>query len=305
MPRPPDFAIVGAPRCGTTALYSYLATHPGITMSSCKEARFFSSDIAAASRAKSWSEYEALWSHAKAGTLRGEATPDYIQSRIAIAALLDSRPDAKLIAMVRNPVEIVGAHHAQLHTDGHEQAADLESAWRSSELYLNGKALPRGGDSSTFTIHYRAYAAIGDQLERFLALAPPDQRIVILYDDFKADTRREYLRVLALLELGDDGRTEFPVENARRELRWAQLPRFQKWLGRRLPSLYRGAKEAANAIGLAPGTMIHRANVRTSTRQTLRPEFERELIAAFLPQIEKVERLLGTDLSAWKRPRSG
>jgi hypothetical protein len=303
MLRPPDFAIVGAPRCGTTALYRYLETHPGITMSSCKEPRFFSSDIEAASRAKTLREYEALWAHAKPGTLRGEATPDYIQSQIAIAALLNSRPDAKLIAMLRNPVEIVGAHYAQLHTDGHEEAADLESAWRLSEGHPSGKRRDR--NRSAPAIHYRAYAAIGDQLERFLALAPPDQRIVILYDDFKADTRREYLRVLALLELADDGRTEFPVENARRELRWAGLPRFQSWLGRKMPSLYRGAKAAANAIGLAPGTVIHRANVRTATRQNLRPEFERELIAAFLPQIEKVERLLGTDLSAWKRPRSG
>jgi hypothetical protein len=151
---PPEFAIVGAPRCGTTAMYRYLASHPGVAMSSQKEARFFSTDIDTGKRASSWAEYEALWDRAPPGALRGEATPDYIQSKVAIRALLAARPDAKLIAMVRNPVEIVASHHAQLHVDGIEDAADLETAWRLQERRKRGEALPRGCTRSPAVFQY-------------------------------------------------------------------------------------------------------------------------------------------------------
>ena len=62
-----------------------------------------------------------------------------------------------------------------------------------------GEALPR--PSPAALLQYRAFAAIGDQLERFMARVPAAQRIVIVHDDFRADTRGEYLRALALLGL--------------------------------------------------------------------------------------------------------
>lgn len=274
-------------------------------MSSRKEARFFSTDIHTGTRARTWAEYEALWAHAKPGALRGEATPDYIQSQVAVEALLAARPDARLIAMVRNPVEIVAAHHAQMHVDGHEDLADLETAWRVQDSRLCGEALPRNCAVSAAKFHYRSYAAIGDQLERFLAVVPADQRIVIVYDDFKTDTRREYLRALDLLGLADDGRSEFLPENQRRALRWAGLARGQSWLNRNAPLLYGPAKRVANALGISPASLLRRANVRAAGRNRLRAEFASELIADFLPQIEKVERALDRDLSRWKTPAIG
>jgi hypothetical protein len=299
---PPDFAIVGAPRCGTTAMYRYLAGHPGVAMSSQKEARFFSTDIDTGKRASSWAEYEALWDHAPSGALRGEATPDYIQSKVAISALLAARPEAKLIAMVRNPVEIVASHHAQLHVDGIENAADLETAWRLQERRQRGESLPPGCARSPAVFQYRDYAAVGDQLERFLEHVPTGQRMVIVYDDFRSNPRVEYLRVLELLQLADDGRTEFPRHNQRRAMRWRGLTSTQDWIRRSMPLLHRLARNGARALGLAPGDLLHRANVRTGASDAMRAEFAAELTRDFLPQIEKVERLLDRDLSAWKAP---
>jgi hypothetical protein len=283
-------------------LYRYLASHPDIAMSSRKEARFFSTDIDTGNRASSWAEYQALWDHARPGELRGEATPDYIQSQVAIAALLVARPDAKLIAMVRNPAGIVASHHAQLLVDGVEDAADLETAWRLQERRKRGEALPPGCKRSPEVFQYRAYAAIGDQLERFFEHVPASQRIVIVYDDLHSNPRREYLRVLGLLQLADDGRTEFPRHNQRRALRWRGLTSTQEWIRRRMPRLHGLARNGAHAVGFAPGDLLRRANVRTGRSESPPGAFASELIGELLPQIEKVERLLARDLSAWKVP---
>ncbi len=299
--RPPDFAIVGAPRCGTTALYSYLATHPGVAMSRLKEPCFWSRDVDSFSRPDR-ATYDGLWAQALPGALRGEASPDYLQSMVAVPDLLAARPDVRLIAMIRNPVEMAVSRHASLLSFYFEDVADFETAWRLQERRGRGEALPRDCAVPAL-LQYRANAAIGDHLERFLAAVPEHQRIVIVHDDFRADTRREYLRALALLGLADDGRADFAPVNTRRVPRWTGLRRLQRWLSTRAARAYRPARAVAHAAGFSPFTVLEKANLR-APRGALRREFEEELIAGLLPQVEKLERLLGRDLAAWKTPRS-
>jgi hypothetical protein len=299
---PPDFVIVGAPKCGTTALYSYLTTHPGIAMSRLKEPCFWSRDIDTVWRLKDRADYDAMWQDVRPHALRGEASPVYIQSQAAIPDLLAARPDVRLIAMIRNPVEMAASRHANLLVGYDEDVADFEAAWRLQERRFNGEALPLRCREPAL-LQYRANAAIGDQLERFLALVPAAQRIVIVFDDFRADTRREYLRALALLGLADDGRTDFAPVHRNLALHWAGLPDFLIWLSRRAPRLYRRARAVARGAGLSPGALLTKANMYAAPRKPLSAAFERELIAAFLPQVEKVERLLGRDLAAWKTPQ--
>ena len=299
--RPPDFAIVGARKCGTTALYSYLATHPGIAMSEHKEPCFWSRDLAAVWKPMERADYDALWANAPPGALRGEASPVYLESQVAVPDLLAARPDVRLIAMVRNPVEMAASRHASLFVEFHEDVADFETAWRLQERRMRGEAIPPGCKAPAL-VQYRNYAAIGDQLERFLALVPAEQRLVVVYEDFRADTHREYLRTLALLGLTDDGRANFAPVQQNLALHWPGLPGFQARLGRRLGWLRRPARAVAHAMGLSPAAVLNKANLHRARRKPLRPQFEQELIADFLPQIEKLERLLGRDLAAWKAP---
>ena len=82
-------------------------------------------------------------------------------------------------------------------------------------------------------------------LERFIALVPTRQRIVIVYDDFRADTRWEYLRALALLGLADDGRSDFAPVNDNVAERWSGMADFQQRLRRR--AIYKPAAAVAHA----------------------------------------------------------
>ena len=102
MMRKPDFFIVGAPKCGTTALYEYLRPHPNVFMSTVKEPHFFAKDLGSYPHIKTDEEYAALFAGANEQHLRvGEASVYYLRSAVAIPNIREFNPDARLIAMFR------------------------------------------------------------------------------------------------------------------------------------------------------------------------------------------------------------
>src|SRR4051812_29453240 len=104
--RMPDFFIVGAPKCGTTALYEYLASHPYVFMPKTKDPHFFCEDMVGSRHAADLKDYLALFSDAGPDQIVGEASVWYLFSEVAISKIFALRPDAKFIVMLRDPVEV-------------------------------------------------------------------------------------------------------------------------------------------------------------------------------------------------------
>src|ERR1019366_9523912 len=126
----PDFLVIGAPKAGTTALNAALARHPGLYMSAIKEPKFFLSDgppptkggpgDALTYREHVWRrpDYEALFDPAPAGTLRGESPPLSLYDRAAMRRIRDTLPGARLIVIVRDPVERAHSNWTHLWSAG-------------------------------------------------------------------------------------------------------------------------------------------------------------------------------------------
>lgn len=126
----PDFFLAGAPKAGTTALHAALAQHPSLFMSAVKEPKFFLTDGPPPTRGgpgdvKTYREhvwrqadYEALFDPAPAGQLRGESTPFYLHNRDAQRRIRALIPDAKLIVVLRDPVERAHSNWAHLWSAG-------------------------------------------------------------------------------------------------------------------------------------------------------------------------------------------
>lgn len=298
---PPDFCIVGAPKCGTTALFTWLSEHPGIAMSRRKEPCFWSPDVDRLNRITGPAAYESLWGRESSGKLRGEASTAYLESHVAIPAILVARPQARFIAMVRNPVEMAAARHSDLVRRYVEDVGNFERAWRLQGARRRGEKIP-ALCREPGSLQYLQGTLIGDMLERFFANVAADQRLVILFDELVASPEKAYATVVRFLGLQNDGRTEFPRLNANQNLR---SPAFARW-HRSLPDLlgryYDPARAIARKIGFSPSAAINRVNVRKVPRKPLTPSFESELIAVYAPQIRMVERLLHQDLSHWMRP---
>ncbi len=290
----PDFAIVGGPKCGTTALYTYLATHPGIAMSSRKEPYFWSPDIRIRSPLADPADYARLWADAPPETLKGEASPSYLRSSVAIPAILDARPDARFIAMLRPPAAMAASLHTQMVVDLQEDVASFEKAWRLQEARAAGRHVPRLCDFPP-NLQYRDVCALGSQLERALAIVPRAQMHVILYDDLRADPQGVYRAVLRFLCLADDGRTSFaPVNRSK----WRRaLPLVQ--LTRRIAT---GGATPLNRLAGSLHAAIERLSLTERSRPAPSEAFDREIHEFFRPQVDKIGQLVGRDLSHWSVP---
>src|SRR5690349_11034979 len=139
----PNFFIVGAPKCGTTALYEYLRHHPNIFLPKVKEPHFFATDLGAYPSVKTMDQYLGLFHDSNEAQVRiGEASVYYLRSDTALPKIREFNPAAHIIAMFRNPVEMVHALHSQLLYVGIEDVPDFEAAWRLQDPRSRGLHIP-------------------------------------------------------------------------------------------------------------------------------------------------------------------
>jgi hypothetical protein len=296
----PNFFIVGAPKCGTTALYEYLRPHPNIFMPEIKEPHFFARDLGTYPRIKTLEEYTGIFAGSSTQHLGvGEASVYYLRSATAIANIREFNPDARIIAMFRNPVEMVHALHSQLLYVAEESESDFEAAWRLQERRSRGVDLPPGS-RGPFLVQYAEVARFGTQTQRLLSIFPPAQVKLILYDDFTASPQTVYGEVVEFLGLPPDDRAEFPRINENKRARLAWLRDFYRKPPPVLHSAFRSLKRAVGAEGIsAVKNRIVDLNTVKERRRPLSPAFRGELVAAFRDEVALLSRLLNRDLSHW------
>ncbi|ADE14476.1 sulfotransferase [Nitrosococcus halophilus Nc 4] len=287
-----NFFILGAPKCGTTSLASWLSAHPQVFMTKPKEPNYFSKDIPFSHRPRSLREYEQLFKAVESQHQAiGEASTAYLRSKEAVPAILRYNPSAKFIVCLRNPVEMVASVHMQLIKVGRETEMSLEQAWKLQETRRHSKEVSQVCLESNDLL-YVNICSLGEQMERLFKLVSRERVLVILLDDMKIDPRREYRRALDFLGVGDDGRSHFPVENARQVPRYPRLAQtlravglMKAWIGFRKPT------------GI--GKMIQSLNNQKPKDNTISPEMQAILQEFFCGDIEKLSQLLGRDLSHW------
>ena len=125
----PDFFIVGAPKCGTTALANYLGQHPDIFMAKQKESHHFATDLIPYDDYwRNRNHYLKIFQEAKENQIIGEASVFYLLSQEAAKNIKKFSPNAKIIIMLRNPVDLLYSHYFQAVYNGRETITDFEKA---------------------------------------------------------------------------------------------------------------------------------------------------------------------------------
>jgi sulfotransferase family protein len=296
----PNFFIVGAPKCGTTALYAYLRQHPNIFMADIKEPHFFAKDLGTYPAIKTLEEYTGIFAQSSEQHQRvGEGSVYYLRSATAIANIREFNPDARIIAMFRNPVDMVYALHSQLLYVAEENQIDFETAWRLQERRSRGLDLPPAS-RGPFLVQYAEVGRFGTQTERMLSIFPRDQVKLILYDDFTLSPKSVYDEVIDFLGLPPDQRTHFPRINENKRARLVWLGSFFRKPPPPLRTAFRGLKRAVGAESLsAVKKKLVDLNTVKERRQPLSPEFRAELVAEFRDEVALLSRLLNRNLSHW------
>jgi hypothetical protein len=217
--RKPNLFIVGAMKCGTTAWYEYLRSHPDIYMPDLKEPGFFAFDLPKWRATDLEEEYSALFADSGAAKVIGDASPIYLMSNAAAQAIRDYNPAAKILIFLRDQEEYLPSLHNLNRLEFAESIDDFETAWRLSGR-RRPETIPAGVEPRV--LDYVAMGRFYDQVARYLEVFGADQVRVFWYRDWVADPRPTYRAILRFLELEDDGRSKFPVVNrgVRFRLRW-------------------------------------------------------------------------------------
>lgn len=204
----PDFLILGAQKAGTTALYAYLRWHPQITGPSFKEVSFFDRHYA---RGERW--YRAHLPIRRRGIV-GEASPSYLFHPLAPERVARMLPNARLIALLRNPVDRAFSHYQHEVALGREQLS-FEEAIAHEDGRMQGEVERMLGDPAYFShpwwnYTYLARGRYAEQLQRWFAAFPRERLLVLLTDDLAADTAGTYARVLDFLGVEARGLDSYP-----------------------------------------------------------------------------------------------
>jgi hypothetical protein len=295
----PNFFIVGAPKCGTTALSEYLRGHPMIFLCDPKEPRYFSEDLDQNRYVRTLADYLELFRHAEPQhTVIGEASVDYLYSSVALANIRAFDPDAKIVAIVRNPIDMAASLHRQLLFARYEDEPDFERAWHLQASRRQGRNIPKACRAPQY-LQYAEACRLGFQVQRLLATFPPAQVKVLVFDDLIVDTAEVYRDVLQFLGLPDDGRTSFERINEAKQARWNWAAGL---IARGKPWAVSLALKFRTATGLNPLPLMKRATAFNETRAVKKQfsgKFRKELVTAFQADIQLLSRLLERDLSHW------
>ncbi len=204
----PDFFIVGHPKCGTTALYATLKRHPQIYMPVLKEPRFFASDLRHPAPRRptgdpdTLEEYLSLFEDAAPDQRAGDASPQYLWSRTAARHIADVQPAARIVAILREPASFLRSLHLQFVQSYNEMEKDLRKALSLEGARRRGKRIPRQSLRPQMLI-YSEHVCYVEQLRRYHAVFPPEQVLVLIYDDFRRDNEGTVRAVLRFLEVDD------------------------------------------------------------------------------------------------------
>ena len=291
----PDFLVIGAPKAGTTALHAALAGHPGLYMSPVKEPKFFLSDgppptkggpgDALTYREHIWRrpDYEALFDPAPAGTLRGESTPLYLYDRAAMRRIRAALPDARLIVIVRDPVERAHSNWTHLWSAGLEPVGDFVRACGEEERRV------AAGWASFW--HYIGLGRYGEQLEYLFTLFPREQVLALRYRLLVDEPAQALDQICAFLGVEQGVLTEIPRHNV--------TAHPEPTLTHRAVSLAQRAGSAVGSFvpGLTAATLtgpLERFLQRHSReRQPLDWHQRQELLPRFEDDIKRLEKVLG------------
>lgn len=292
----PNLFIVGAPKCGTSSMHDYLDQHPDVFMSKAmKEPDFFCTDlkINEARRKRDEEGYLTLFREAGDAKRIGESSTWYLVSTEAAKNIHAFDPAAKIIIMLRNPIDAAYSLHGQLIWSCNEDILDFEEAIAAEEDRRSGKRIPET-NTSPDGLQYTRIFSFAPQVRRFLDVFGPKQVKVIFFEDFTKKTREVYDQTLAFLGL-EPFEATLEVVNAAKPVNlglnrfFARRPKLRNAVHAVIPAGLQ--RKIVDALPYMSKTVKRPGKVSPETRRRLIPRFEAD--------IRELSELMKRDLSGW------
>jgi hypothetical protein len=298
----PDFLIAGVPKAGTTALHAALVRHPGLFLPSVKEPKFFLTDGPPPAtggpgdvqtyQEHVWrrSDYEALFDPAPPGALKGEATPFYLYDLAAHDRIRRLVPGARLILLLRDPVDRAHSNWTHLWNAGLEPEADFLTACAAEPDRI------AAGWAGFW--HYLAQGMYGRQVQHLFEVFGREQVLLLRYKDLKDAPADTLDRVCDFLGVPTGRIAAIPRENVNRHVVEDNgvnrvlrgLLRAGGRFGHRFPVPLRLAARGPIL------TVLHR---KTGARPVTTPQERAALLPHFADDIALLQKVTGESYDDW------
>ncbi len=296
----PNFLLLGTAKAGTSSLYAYLKQHPDVYLSPATELNFFAHAggdlnfrgpgdleyVWGDSLVATDEDYRKQFAGIRQETAAGEVSTHNLYCSQAPALIKGYVPDAKMIAILRNPVERAFSAFSHMVRDGREETSSFRAALAREPARIRDNWEPLW--------HYKNMGFYGAQLSRYFELFDRKQIRVHIYDDFIARPLKVVQDIFAFIGVGPDF-----VPDMSEKYNVSMVPR-----SRQLQKIMMGKSVIRSALRspLPAGIRSRLRSAilqRNAKRMRLDPDMRRELTDAFRGDIGLLEGLLGRDLSQW------
>jgi len=309
--RLPDFFILGGPKCGTTSLFGWLQSHPD-TFLPHKEPNFLSRDVFDArsipGAVQDWPDYLArLTPPEEQDKVTGESTPRYLYSDLALDILSRHPARPRMIAILRNPIDLVYSLHGQMVRQGIEKEPDFARAWARSLAAQDAPGAWSSADGRTdHRLDYPMFGRLGRRLQALQARVEQDQlRIFILEEDLTHAPTKVLVEVLEFLDL-PPADIDISRRNERIELRFLGLHRqtlaLRNWVMQAMSAVginltqSHGKRRGTGLIKL----LIKITRRRSEAQDELSVEMRKDLAEFFRTDVSMIEAELGRSIAVWQ-----
>jgi hypothetical protein len=283
-----------------------LRRHPQIFMPELKEPRYFATDMRQRFQPRrsgplpeTLEEYLALFAAAAPGQLVGDASPSYLVSHVAAREIAAVRGDARIIAILREPASFLRSLHLQFVQSHVETVKDLRKALALEAARRQGRRIPRRSPRPK-DLQYADHVRYVEQLRRFHAVFGPEQVLVLIYDDFRADNEATVRTVLRFLGVDETVPVAVQDANPTVRLRSQRLDELVHAVSVGHGPLSRTAKAGLKALAPRPlrrqALSAVRRHVVLSRPQSPPEELMRELRLRFRGEVVALSEYLGRDL---------
>jgi hypothetical protein len=310
----PNFFIAGAPKCGTTSLYYQLGQHPQIYMSPIKEPCYFASELRIENFSEElqpqlrrqsealreylsgpmtsrrfggpvskWEEYLLLFRKVRDETAIGEASVSYLWSQTAARNIAARIPDAKIILVLRNPVNRAFSQYLQAVSSGLARSSFREQIVRRTS-----------SRSSKFGVlnPFLEFGAYTEQVKRFLEVFPRRNILIHIYEEMRGNPAKAMVETLRFLGVSPQWTpncsARFMEPRVPRMIAAANiLKRCGMW------------QQTARLIPESLRPVLRKAVHRPRASLTVAPEDRAWLKEYYREDILKLEHLLNRDLRSW------
>lgn len=271
----PNFFIVGAPKCGTTAWVSYLGDHPEISFAVVKEPHYFCTDFPGFRWAETEAEYLGHFADLPPAPVIGEASVMYLYSREAARRIHEFDPASRILILLREQGELLPSYHNQILYTRIEDNPDFAEAWRLSGQ-RPAEALPPSCAEPSFL----DYVAIGDfetQVGRYLDAFPASQIRVAWMEDWLRDPARFYRALESFLGVAHHPRPGFDRLNAAHRHRSRALAHLTNRPSARMLQVAAGVKRMLGLRRLSLADRLRRLNRTQGYAAEMPDELRREI----------------------------